>query len=293
MYIVFDIGGTKTRVACSNDLKEIVGDPLVFETPHTPKEGLSLIIEAGKTLAGEKPIKAFAGGIAGTLNKEKAGMRKTRNISPEWVGKPLANIFSEIYGDADALFLLENDSALVGLGEMHYGAGTTEGIGVYLTISTGVGGARFVDGYIDSHTIGFEPGHQVIDVDGTLCAECKPCETCNVVDLESMISGSGLERRIGKKPYTVPQEDPLWETLGEWLAYGLLNTTFFWSPEKIVLGGSMMAGDPRISLEKTSATFSELLGPYPAPPTLVLSSLGDFGGLYGGMVYLRQILQKK
>ena len=50
----FDIGGTKTRVARSDDLKTFNG-PSVFDTPQNPDEGIKKIIAAARGLAnGEK-----------------------------------------------------------------------------------------------------------------------------------------------------------------------------------------------------------------------------------------------
>jgi glucokinase len=53
-----------------------------------------------------------------------------------------------------------------GLGEAVFGAGKGREIVVYMTISTGVGGARIVGGKIDASAMGFEPGHQIIDACG-------------------------------------------------------------------------------------------------------------------------------
>ena len=63
---------------------------------------------------------------------------------------------------------IANDTAVVGLGEAHRGAGIGYNIVTYITVSTGVGGTRIVDGRIDRRIYGFEPGHQTIDIDNSV-----------------------------------------------------------------------------------------------------------------------------
>ena len=66
---------------------------------------------------------------------------------------------------------LANDSDLDGLGEATVGAGKGFNIVAYITVSTGIGGVRIVGGKIDVSTYGFEPGHQIIDADGSIYSE--------------------------------------------------------------------------------------------------------------------------
>ena len=71
-YVLFDIGGTNTRVSVSEDLKSFC-DPMKFKTPEAFDEGLELIVSAVKSLT-KKKIRGVAGGIRGTLNGEKTMM---------------------------------------------------------------------------------------------------------------------------------------------------------------------------------------------------------------------------
>jgi predicted NBD/HSP70 family sugar kinase len=49
-YVLFDIGGTSTRVAVTEDLKTF-SDPIKFNTPADFDEGVKLIVAAVKKLA--------------------------------------------------------------------------------------------------------------------------------------------------------------------------------------------------------------------------------------------------
>ena len=277
MYLVFDIGGTKTRIGLTSDLETII-DTVKFKTPLLFEEAMEkFIAEAKGLLKGERVI-AIAGGIRGPLNHEKTRI-VSETVLTDWIDKPLAERLSEAFS---APCYLENDAALVGLGEASVGSGKDYSIVAYYTVSTGVGGARIVNGQVDVTHSGFEPGKQMIDIDHTVHPELSLSGT-----LEELISGESLEKRMGKKPYEVPQTDPVWDELALYLAYGLKNTIVYWSPDVVVLGGSMIIGDPRILRIRVQKKTEELLkGLVPCPP-IVDGVLKDEGGLYGALALLR------
>jgi predicted NBD/HSP70 family sugar kinase len=274
-YILFDIGGTKTRVARSHDC-HTYDTPIKFETPATYREGLNELFQAIDTLSGGKTIKGIAGGIRGPLNHEKTGISSEIKLT-DWVGRNIVKDFTDRY---HAPVFLENDTALVGLGEATFGAGKGYDIVAYHTVSTGVGGARFVHGALDVSSVGFEPGHQELDIDRSVLGH--PVRHT----LENLVSGSALEKRRGKKPYEIAQSDPVWDELARYLAYGLKNTIVYWSPDAIVLGGSMVVGDPRILLSDIERHTKALLGELVPLPKLLDATLKDEGGLSGAMALL-------
>lgn len=275
MYILFDIGGTKMRVVAANRDK-FIGEPVVVSTPKDFDEGLTTLRRIIDNLETEGPVTAIVGGIAGPLNDEKTGLVRSPNLSG-WVGHDLKNALHEAYR---APIILENDSSMVGLGEAHFGAGRSNNIVVYLTISTGVGGARIVNGEIDQSAIGFEPGHQIIDPDNSLCPECEGN------DLEAYVSGTAIKKRYGMEPFEI-HDDAIWDKLALFLAYGLNNTIMHWSPDVVVLGGSMMkeVGIPVPAVKKHLA---EIMKIFPKLPAIEKAELGDFGGLYGALAYARK-----
>lgn len=283
MYILFDIGGTKTRVALSHDLSSF-SDVIKYDTPPLFEDGMVAFQNAVTELIeknGEgSTVTAGAGGIRGPLSPDHSTIL-SETILTDWVGKPIAQRLSEALGGVPVE--VANDTALAGLGEANSGAGKGYPIVAYHTVSTGVGGVRIVDGKIDVAHGGFEPGHQIIDADGTLLKNAPDADT-----LEELISGGALEKRFGVKPYLIPQSDPVWQELALWLAYGVKNTILYWSPDVIVLGGSMIIGNPRILLEDITKDISIVLGGLLDPPPIVDAKLGDEGGLYGAMVLLKK-----
>ncbi|MFC1731835.1 ROK family protein [candidate division KSB1 bacterium] len=279
MYIVFDIGGTKMRMAGTRDLKEFVGEPIVVETPTDFEDGMNILKEKINEISNGEKVEVIGGGIAGPFDKKTGSLISSPNLGG-WVGKSIVSYLKEEF---NVPVYIDNDSAVVGLGEMHYGAGNKEGIGVYMTISTGVGGARFVDGYIDEASVGFEPGHGIIDPDKSMCPDCESGE------LESYIGGAATEKRMGVKPYEIT-EPGFWDTYAKYLAYGLNNMIIHWSPKVVVLGGSMIVGDPAIPVGRTIEYLKEILTIFPELPEIKKAELGALGGLYGAMVLISQDL---
>ena len=281
MYLLFDIGGTKMRIALSRD-GNTCEEPTVVQTPDNFDEGMNTFQRVAKELCGEEKIIAAAGGIAGPFDHEKKCLVNSPHL-PGWTGKPIKDRLEEIL---KVSVFLRNDTAIVGLGEAHNGAGKGYEIVAYITISTGVGGVRIIDGEIARSQFGFEIGHQIIDLDGSACPTCeKP------VDLESMISGSATERRLGVKPHEIT-DNKEWNEIAKWLAYGLNNTIVHWSPNVIVLGGSMVVKSPGIRLEDVREHLARILTIFPNPPEIKQAELGDFGGLYGALMYVKQQLGK-
>jgi predicted NBD/HSP70 family sugar kinase len=212
MHILFDIGGTYTRVALYKG-GDSFETPVIFETPQTYSDGIAKLIEVITGLVAEGKPDSITGGIAGIVDREKGELESSHNL-PDWAGKPLSADLVDAFGTN---VFLENDSAMVGLGEAHFGSGKGFSIVAYITISTGVGGARIVDGVIDEHVTGFEPGQQIIDIDGSVFGGSKN------TNLGDYISGKAVEARMGKKPSEIT-DGAFWDDEAKALAYGLNNT---------------------------------------------------------------------
>jgi predicted NBD/HSP70 family sugar kinase len=101
------------------------------------------------------------------------------------------------------------------------------------------------------------------------------------------LSGKGVEDRTGKKPRDI--DDPaFWDSLARYLAFGLNNTIVHWSPDALVLGGSMITGDPAIPIEKIEENLKDILKIFPELPVIKKGELGTSGGLWGALAYARE-----
>lgn len=279
-YAVFDIGGTKTRVALTEDFLTF-SDSVSFSTPKSFNAGMTALIGGITQLKQVTPLKGIAGGIRGVLLEDKTGI-KHDGILSGWTD---CSITDALTAEFNVPAFLENDTAVAGLGEAVYGAGKGMDIIAFHTVSTGVGGVKIEHGQIDVATSGFEPGHQVLDIDRTILGDdVSPT-------LENLVSGTGLERRLGMKPKDIPQSDMIWDELAGYLAQGLRNTILYWSPEVIVLGGSMILGDPKIQLDAIRKHTVDVLDGFVDCPFITTAALKDEAGLYGAMSYLKTKLE--
>lgn len=259
--VLFDVGGTKTRVTASFDGRTMA-EPKIAPTPENFADGVKTLKRLADEATGGGPVKGVFGGVPGILSRDQASIFKLPNL-PGWDDRPLKSELEKIF---NAPVDLENDAALAGLGEAVFGAGRGHDIVAYYTVSTGVGGARIVGGKIDQRLYGFEPGHQLV----------------NGGDLESHISGSSLERRFGKAPADITDESVHGE-LSMWLSHGLYNSVMLWSPDIIILGGSLVLGARPIPLEKVKAEFQKLPKIFPEWPEMRKAALGEKSGLYGAL----------
>lgn len=276
-YVVFDIGGTYTRVARSDDGASLAAVQS-FKTPSDFTDGMRQFLATVSELDVQDP-QGFAGGIRGVLNETHSGIDND-GILHAWAGQSIVAAVQAQFPDVPVM--LENDTAIAGLGEAHYGAGQAFPIVAYHTVSTGVGGVRIENGVIDAYAVGFEPGRQILDIDRTILGdEIEPT-------LENLVSGTALGHRFGVPAYEIAQDDVVWDELAEYLAQGLRNSIMYWSPDAIVLGGAMITGDPAIPMDAIRKyTVAALDGFMPAP-LITAAALGDDMGLYGGLVLLKQ-----
>ena len=266
-FVLFDIGGTKMRVAASFD-GEKIGKTAEAETPKDFASGVSLFSKLVAEVAGGRKISRGGGGIAGILSKDHASLFRSPNL-PGWDGASVKAEFSRVLDGAPVL--IENDAALACLAEATLGAGRGAPIVAYFTLSTGIGGARAVNGRIDSKVFGFEPGHQIITDDGR--------------DLESHASGGALSREFGN--LSEAKDEHIYDKPVSLIARGIYNSILLWSPDVVVLGGPLILGAHPIPFEKISEELHKLPRIFPELPEIKKAALGNEAGILGALLALK------
>lgn len=272
MYLLLDIGGTKTRITFSDDLQSF-DKPLVIPTCQIYEKAIHNI--EAHLRARNLEIEAVCLGIAGTLNKEKTKLTHAPNLM-DWVNKDLKKDFERI---TDAKVFVENDAALVGLGEATQGAASHFDLVNYITISTGIGGANIQNKKIANTHYGFEPGHQIVNVKKVGEGEYK------FLTLEQLASGNSINRYLDEKSAKFIKDEVL-EDVVTYLAVGIYNSILHWSPEAVVLGGGIINSDI-LPIDRIKIRLQEINKVYIDLPVILKSQLKDFGGLWGGMWYLK------
>ena len=167
-----------------------------------------------------------------------------------WGGAPIASLVKQELG---VPVYFENDAALAG-----------------------VGGAKIENGRLDQSALGFEPGQQIITINDQAIGR-----------LEDYVSGAAVAARFGRPPRELT-DDKIWHDLSRYLAVGLTNTLLHWSPDCLVLGGSMFRA-PGFKLAVLEPLIREYLTIFPTLPAMKLATLGEASALYGALAYHRQL----
>lgn len=275
MFLTVDIGGTFTRAAISKDGKTIL-KKVKYDTPKKYDDGIDLLQEKIEELTGRHSPKAMAVGAPSPIDYENGKLIRPPAL-PNYKGH---SIQKEIALRLRTKVYLENDAALAGLAESYKRRKAK--ILAYITLSTGVGGVRIVDGKIDYHASPFEPGHQILDPKGRYWPGCgqKGC-------FESFASGRAFEMTYGVKPEFC-EDFRIWEEHADIVSQGLVNVITLWTPEALVIGGSLIKAGKKFTAPLIKFT-KEKLKIY-SSPKIEISKMDDENVLEGGLILLKQKL---
>jgi glucokinase len=266
MYILFDIGGTKSRFALSHDGKSF-DEPIIIDTPSKYVEGILAFDECVRQITRGKKIIKAVGGFPGILIDQK--VYKSPNL-PDYEGKFLGHELERVFGVQP---IIQNDADLAALGEAVYGAGKDFDIVAYITVSTGIGGGLVIDKKIQKKKYGFEPGHQIINY--------KTHEM-----LHDMISGTALSKKYNKPAKEIKEPEAyIW--ISELLGVALTNTIVHWSPDVLVMGGSITKD---IDIAEVEEQIKKNLHIFPEIPVIKRAELGAYNGIWGALVVLADSL---
>jgi glucokinase len=275
MFLSIDIGGSFTRIAISKDGK-IVDKKVKYQTPKKYDDGMDLLVETAHKLTGRHRPKAISLAAASPINYDKGTLTRPPNL-PNYKGHAIQK---ELELRLHTKVYLENDGAIGGLGEA--AKRKKSKILGYITLSTGIGGARIVNGKIDYHASPFEPGHQILDPKGRFWPGCgqKGC-------FEALGSGTAFALTYGVKPEFC-EDDRIWDEHAQICAQGLANVITLWTPDVLVIGGSLVKAGSKFTKPLIKFT-NEKITLY-APPKIEISKMGDDNVLLGGFTYLTQKL---
>jgi glucokinase len=271
MNLSIDIGGTHIRFATSKDGKKI-DHKEKFHTPKMYDDGIDLIEETVERMTDGHVPANITLGAASPIDYVKGVIAKPPAL-PNWAGH---SIRKELEIRLHTKITLENDACLAALAEAHQFSTKKYPIVAYVTLSTGVGGARVVNGRIDYHSTPFEPGHMILDPMGRFWPGCgqKGC-------FESLASGRAFEITYGVKP-ELCEDFKIWEEHAQVASQGLVNVITMWAPDVLVIGGSLVKAGRKFIDPLMHSTINDLQI-FPAPK-IVISKMDDNNVLIGGFL---------
>ena len=296
MIAAVDIGGTKIAVGMVDDDGRLLAR---LETPTDADLGYAKALDrtadllrqvarstgaeiAGIGIGSTGPVDPFTGEIGDV------------NFLPGWQGSPIVEDLGRLFRVKVAM---ENDADAAALGESGWGAGKNKTRLIYITVGTGIGGGIILDGKLYRGVDHAHPeiGHHVIDVSGPACL-------CGFHGCwESLASGPAMaewmkaesppnyrhrENLSAKRICELAQSgDALARRSVEREAYslglGLANLVVLYTPDAIVLGGSVMKS-AHLFLAGIRKVIAESCRYVPFEKTeLALASLGEDANLIG------------
>jgi glucokinase len=275
MFISIDIGGTNTRVASSQNLKDIVATE-TFPSQKTLDDEKTRLAQALQKLSNGNTLSAIAFGVAGIVDKETCFIEQ----SPNYKVINQINV-KDLLGEAakNVTIYCGNDSEIACLGEAVLGAGAKFKSVAYLSLGTGVGGAMIENGHVSNPPKLFEPGHQIVDVSSSLS------DGFGVKgSLETFISGESFKKRYNVQPHEC-KDEKIWFEYGRNVGLGVHNMTMLWSPDCIVIGGGMSKYfDNFISGVNDFLQGSNFI----KLPKILKAEFGQGSGIVGGFVLISQ-----
>jgi fructokinase len=257
-----EAGGTKFVCAIGSGPDDIQ-DEVRFPTT-TPEETI------GRTIGFFRPRQAdlAAIGIAsfGPVDPNTASPTYgfiTSTPKPGWAGTDFVRTIQQAL---DLPVGFDTDVNGAALGEYRWGAAQGIDTFVYLTVGTGIGGGGMVGGRLMHGLLHPEMGHMLLRHDRKadpfdgICPFHKDC-------LEGLASGPALQARWGRLAETLPPDHPAWPLQARYLALAVMNLICTLSPQRIIMGGSVMMGPHLFPLIR--ADVQDLLNGYVQAPEIL------------------------
>ncbi len=310
-FLGIDVGNTKLAFGLVEGNARVFCEKRVVATE--PQLGVDQALEKILTYAG-KLIEVAPGSVAGIGIAFGGFVDVTRTIglsSPNFPGLKNIHMAEMIRELAPGIpVIMDNDANVAGVGEAVYGKARGYHETVYLTISTGIGGAVLFDGkpLAGSQGLAAEFGHMIVQPGGPQC-------TCGSQGcLEAIASGTSIariarERARGRDSLinelaSRPEEitagivcqaaqrgddlaGAIMEEVAFYLGIGLANIISALDPDIVVLGGGVMNSadillPPAIQLVERHLTVRGA-----QVPPIEASDIHDDVALWGAMALAR------
>lgn len=309
-----DIGGTKTAVA----LETLDGERIAAETLPTRADGFETVREIFRAIEemlapNRGELSAIGIGCPSPLDLEKGLVRSPSNLR-EWRDFPILALFRERFREIP--IALDNDANTAALGEFVFGAGRGYKNIVYVTVSTGIGGAIIINGEILRGVAASagELGHAIAKIDGVQC-------NCGSVGcLETICAGVHIARRTRERladgepsimremiadldevsaktlVEAVRLNDKLaveiWDETCLYLAVGVANVITLVAPEAVIIGGGIAAASGELFFAPLRRLVPRFVSMIPANKIKILpAELGGESGVRGAVALAEKRFQ--
>jgi glucokinase len=290
-----DIGGTKIAVGIVDDSGKVLARAQTPTDGQQYSHGLEAILRMLRETSAQSGATISGIGIGSTGPVDPIrGEFGDVDFLPGWRGKNLVRDLTQSFSVSAAM---ENDGDAAALAEAGWGAGKNRTRLIYVTVGTGIGGGIILDGKLYRGVDGAHPevGHQVINPSGPDCScgfrgcwESLAAGPAMVSWIERHAPAGYLHRQgiTAKRICELAQQgDELAQQAveheGYYLGLGLANLISMFTPDAIVLSGSVMKSAP-LFMDRIREVIRGGCRFVPAEKTeLMMASLGDDTNLVG------------
>ncbi len=238
IYGGIEAGGTKFICAVGSNPADLHAIERIPTT--TPAETIARTIAYFRRVSATEPLAAIGIASFGPVDPDPASPTFgyiTSTPKPGWAN---VNLAGEISAGLKLPVAFDTDVNGAALAECRWGAAQGLDTFIYLTIGTGFGGGGLANGTPMHGLLHPEMGHIRIPhnwEEDPFPGTCPFHGDC----LEGLAAGPAIEQRWGQRGETLPADHPAWDLEAHYLSLGLMNHILMLSPQRIILGGGVMA----------------------------------------------------
>lgn len=267
MYIIIDIGGTKTLIATFSKRGRVI-KKYKFKTPTARNEFVGILKSALVPFSRKynKKTEQIIIAIPGWINQNiatKFGNRPWKNLD---LASELKNLFT-------CPITLKNDADLATVYESSFHKDLT----LFLTFSTGIGGGLARRGQLSKRSTSVEPGHTHYIFDGKNL-EWEDIASCAAIGAKYGIQATSVR---GKEAYS---------DIAFRVSLGLPQLIQQYHPDTIIIGGPLAKQFPNIKTELRRNIRGFLPRTKPKNlPRLAAAKRPTESVIYGGYLYAKRL----
>jgi fructokinase len=290
VYGGIEAGGTKFVCAIGtgpDDIRAITQFPTT-----TPSETLSQAIAFFQQTSEHQELGAVGIGSFGPVDLRSSSPTFGYITSTPKSGWAQTDFVGSIQSALRVPVSFDTDVNAAALGEHEWGAARELDDLLYLTIGTGIGGGGMMNGRLMHGLLHPEMGHMRLPHDSILDPFRGTCPFHGDC-LEGLAAGPAIQARWGRCGQELPPDHPAWDLEAHYLALALANLICTLSPQRIILGGGVMA-QPGL-MPRVHGQVQKLLNDYIRAPEIsaglssyiVTPMLGKRAGVLGALALAR------
>lgn len=236
VFAAIEGGGTKFNCAIFNRNKEIVAEQRIDTT--TPEVTLKKVTDFFlNQRARGHDFNNLGLACFGPLDLAKhsstyGNIMQTPKLN--WSNTPIKSILEN---GLKCSVSIDTDVNAAALAEHNWGASQKTDVSLYVTIGTGVGVGVVIDGKTLKGLVHPEVGHMMIPAPSGVEGQCPFHGNC----VEGLASGHALEKIWGQPSETLGDDHQAWDKQAQVMAKFCHNLLVTYGPQKIILGGGVMA----------------------------------------------------